>query len=92
MIPGAKQLTLIFSSPSSTDSALVSPNKAVLLTEYAPYPCISHAVTKYLSTIATFMDIIILAIYNSTNPQNVDSLLNTHAFKLHVYAYVQLNM
>ena len=42
MMPGAKQLTLIFSSPSSTDSALVSPNKAVLLTEYAPYPCISQ--------------------------------------------------
>lgn len=31
--PGAKQLTLIFSTPNSTDSALVSPNKAVLLTE-----------------------------------------------------------
>ena len=29
--PGAKQLTLMFSAPSSTDSALVSPNKAVLL-------------------------------------------------------------
>ena len=31
--PGAKQLTLIFSGPSSTDSALVNPNKAVLLME-----------------------------------------------------------
>lgn len=31
--PGAKQFTLMFSGPSSTESALVKPNKAVLLTE-----------------------------------------------------------
>lgn len=36
MIPGATQLTRIFSGAKSWLNAFVSPNRAVLLTEYAP--------------------------------------------------------
>lgn len=39
MIPGAKQFTLIPSGAKSLEAALVNPNKAVLLTEYAPNNC-----------------------------------------------------
>ena len=37
--PGAIQLTLILSEASSLARALVSPNRAVLLTEYGPSAC-----------------------------------------------------
>uniref|UniRef100_A0A8D8XNF5 Uncharacterized protein n=1 Tax=Cacopsylla melanoneura TaxID=428564 RepID=A0A8D8XNF5_9HEMI len=36
VIPGARQLTRMFSSAKSCATALVRPNNAVLLTEYAP--------------------------------------------------------
>jgi hypothetical protein len=39
MTPGAIQFTVIFSLASCSAAALVSPNSAVLLTEYAPKSC-----------------------------------------------------
>lgn len=36
MIPGAKQLTRMFSGAKSCAAAFVNPNSVVLLTEYAP--------------------------------------------------------
>jgi hypothetical protein len=38
-MPGATQLTLMFSDARSLAAALVSPSNAVLLTEYTPSSC-----------------------------------------------------
>ena len=38
-MPGATQLTLMFSGAKSLAAALVSPRSAVLLTEYTPSSC-----------------------------------------------------